>query len=731
MASRNAANHSLVIAVSALLASLGISGLSEEVDVPTFSHSAPLVAIDAVVLDTETTGLDARVARVLQIGALRLRGGHLISEERFETLVNPGQPIPPPAIGVHGISDAMVAGAPTFAVMAPAFEAFTARAIIIGYAIQYDLAVLQREYDLAELPAPSFRALDIRTLARLTAPTLADYGLERLCAWLGVKLEGRHTAIGDARAAADVFLALIPLLRAKGIRTLAEAEAASRALADREAIAGIGASMTFRPLGPEGSPAIAKVDSFPYRHRVRDVMSTPPVFAAPETSVREVLRQLVETKISSVFVRVAGDLGIATERDVLRLLDKAGEAGLAMPVGAIAKAPLQTVAEADFLYRAIGRLQRLGFRHLGVVDAKGEIVGALTSRNLLRHRLTTAMILGDEIDSAATAPALATAWARLPLLANHLMQEEVEPGTISAVVSAEICAMTRRAAELAQRRMLDRGMGLPPVAHAVIVLGSAGRGESQLAADQDNAIVYAEGAEGGAEDRYFEMLADAMNEILDAAGVPFCKGGVMAKRPEWRKNVADWRATIDAWVRRQRPEDLLNVDIFFDGVPVYGTAALGEAIWEHAYARGHAARDFQNLLSEAARRRASAFTLLGNVHTDEHGRIDLKRHGLMPIFTAARVLSIKHDVRARSTAERLRGVAAKGAVAAETVDGILAAQQTILAAVIAQQLLDTEAGVPLSPRVNLGRLDKAEHRRLKAALGAVDAAVELVAEGRI
>ena len=61
-----------------------------------------------------------------------------------------------------------------------------------------------------------------------------------------------------------------------------------------------------------------------------------------------------------------------------------------------------------------------------------------------------------------------------------------------------------------------------------------------------------------------------MSDILDAAGVPFCKGGVMAKNREWRKSVADWRATIDGWVRRQRPADLLNVDIFFDAVPVHG-----------------------------------------------------------------------------------------------------------------------------------------------------------------
>lgn len=698
---------------------------------PTASFSTPLIALDAIVLDTETTALDARVARLVQIGALRLRGGRFEPQERFETLINPGRPIPQAAIAVHGITDAMVADAPAFRGIAAGFEAFAGRAIVIGHAIQYDMAVLEREYGLAGRTWPRFRVMDVRMLARVAVPSLAHHGLDGLCEWLGIELKDRHTAIGDAQAAGEVFLALVPLLREKNIRTLAEAETASRALAEREA-SSTGGYLTATPALADDTRALAKIDSFPYRHRVRDVMSTPPMFAAPETVVHEAIRLLIEKKISSIFVRTAsGETGIVTERDVLRAVDEDGAAGLATPIGHIMKAPLQTVAEHDFLYRAIGRIQRLGFRHLGVIGAGGEIVGAVTSRNLLRHRATTAIVLGDEIDCAITAPALAAAWARQPLMAKNLMEEEVDPRTICAVVSSEICAMTRRAAELSEQSMQQEGAGTPPVPYAVLVLGSAGRGESQLAADQDNAIVYAEGAEGGPEDRYFEALATRMNEILDAAGVPFCKGGVMAKRREWRKSAADWRATIDAWVRCQRPEDLLNVDIFFDAVPVHGEATLGEAIWAHAYDHGHAARDFQNVLIEVARQRGRAFTLLGGFRTDKKGRIDLKRHGLMPIFTAARVLSIRHNVRAHSTAERLRGVAEKGAGSLEVVDVILEAHRTILATVIAQQLVDMEAGVPLSPRVVPERLDKPAKGRLKAALAAVDEAVGLVAEGRV
>lgn len=699
---------------------------------PDTSYSTPLISLDAVALDTETTGLDARVARLVQIGGVRIRQGALNPDERFESLVNPGVAIPKVATGVHGISDGMVAAAPKFADITAGIEDFIGSSIVVGHTIYYDLAVIDREYSLARKKGrPAWRGLDIRILARLASPSLADYSLERLCDWLGIEIKGRHTAMGDAEAAGRVFLALVPLLRDRNIRTLAEAQAASRKLAEDESRTGTG-FLPERPRAQDLTNAVARIDSFPYRHRVRDVMSAPALFAEPGTTLREALQLLIERRVSSVFVRSqSGETGIVTERDLLRALHEGGEQALAAGIDAIMKSPLQTVAADDFLYRAIGRIERLGFRHLGVSDNEGNIVGAVTTRNLLRHRATTAIMLGDEIESADREAALGTAFAKLPLMARKLMEEGVDPRTVSAVVSSEICSMTRRAAQLAEDRMASAGAGPPPVAYAVMVLGSAGRGESQLAADQDNAIVYAEGKEGGPEDTYFEKLAREMNTILDAAGVPFCKGGVMGRNREWRKSAADWRATVEGWVRRQRPQDLLNVDIFFDALPVHGEAALAESIWAHAYECGHAARDFQNILIETARNRSSALSMFGNFKLNERGRIDLKKHGLMPIFTAARVLSIRHDVRARSTRERLEGVAARGIGSPGLVQSINDAHRFILGTVIAQQLVDTEAGVPASAHVAPQRLDKAGTAALKEALQAVEGAVDLASEGRL
>jgi CBS domain-containing protein len=693
--------------------------------------STPLLALEAVALDTETTGLDARTARIVQIGAVRVTGGTVVREERFDTLVNPGGPVPKASVAVHGITDERLATAPAFPAVIADLEAFLGRDILLGHTIAYDLRVLEREYRLAGRSWSGFRALDVAVLARLANPSLADYGLERLCDWLGIALKDRHTALGDAAAAAEIFVALLPLLRERGVKTLAEAEAAARAVAERDVrvMGGLPAAAPSPATGPE---LLERIDSYPYRHRVRDVMSAPPVFAPPETTVREAMRLLIDKRISSVFVRAAsGEVGIVTERDILRALDARGEAGFSTSLQELMKAPLQSVHEKAFLYRAIGRIERLGFRHLGVRDDEGRIVGAVTTRNLLRHRARTAIMLGDAIATAASAAELASAWSKLPRMVSSLVDEQVDSRIISAVVSSEICAMTRRAAELAEQRLAGEGKGKPPVSFAVMVLGSAGRGESQLAADQDNAIVYAEGAGGGSDDNYFEQLARHMNEVLDAAGLPLCKGGVMARNRDWRKSAADWRATIDGWIRRQRPADILNVDIFFDLVPVYGDRGLAEAIWNYAYERAHGAPDFQNLLIENVRRRASPFTLLGGLRLDEKGRIDLKRSGLMPIFGSARVLSIRHDVRARSTADRLEGVSAKGIGTPETVAAILEAQGELIGAVLAQQISDAEAGIPLSARVDPKRLDKLRRAKLKAALSTVDEAVGLASEGRV
>ena len=695
------------------------------------SYSTPLAALSGVVLDTETTGLDARTARIVEIGAIRVEGERIIEAERFHARLDPGVPIPAATTKVHGITDADVRGAPRFASVAEKLVTFIGPGIVIGHTIGYDMTVLAREAERAGVGWRPPRALDVRTLAELALPTLAQYDLDRLCELLVIPIEGRHSAVGDAVATARIFAALVPLLRQRGIRTLAEAETATRSLADRQASAARASVYDSAP-PTDAAPTLSRIDSFPYRHRVRDLMSAPAAWCDDGASVGQALHVLIERRISSVLVRCEGGvIGIATERDLIRAIDKRGAAGLETPVAEVASRPLQAVPAESFVYRAIGRIERLGMRHLGVADEKGDIVGIVTTRNLLRHRATTAILLGDEIDCAASVADLGRAFAKLPLMARSLMAEEVDPRLIAEVVSAEIAAITRRAAEMAEARMREAGAVGPPVPYAVVVLGSAGRGESLLAADQDNAIVYAKGAPDGPEDIWFAMLAGYMNEILDAVGIPLCKGGVMARNAAWRLDEAGWKRKIEGWVRRQSGEDLLNVDIFFDGIAVHGDTGLGERVIAHAFDVAGRAPDFLLQLSELARRWRAPLGLLGGIKAEDDGRTDLKKGGLLPVFTAARVLAIRHGLRARGTPARLRAYAELGKASSEDIEAVIDAHGVVLGAMMAQQLADAEAGVRLSPRVDVKRFTADERARLKEALSNVAIAGALVGEGRL
>ena len=195
--------------------------------------------------------------------------------------------------------------------------------------------------------------------------------------------------------------------------------------------------------------------------------------------------------------------------------------------------------------------------------------------------------------------------------------------------------------------------------YAVAVLGSAGRGESLLAMDQDNALVFDEGAPGESGDAWFGKLGIHIADILHEIGVPYCKGGVMAKNPAWRGSMFTWRDRINQWITVARPDQLLSVDIFFDMRPVHGDGRLCLRIWQEAFDIARNDFGFAKLLIENAGNVDAGLGLFGQFKTKD-GRINLKNAGLFGIVSTARALAICHHVVERSTPARLQGIKALG-----------------------------------------------------------------------
>jgi DNA polymerase-3 subunit epsilon len=159
---------------------------------------------DLVVLDTETTGADISVDRVIQLALIRLRPDG--SRKEYETLVHPGMPIPIEAQRVHGISDAAVEFAPPFRRIAPEVLDLLREAALAGYnLLRFDIPLLRSEFQRAGhcWSLEGVRVLDAQVIFHKMEPRDLSAALRFYC---GRDLVGAHGALADTRATLDVLL---------------------------------------------------------------------------------------------------------------------------------------------------------------------------------------------------------------------------------------------------------------------------------------------------------------------------------------------------------------------------------------------------------------------------------------------------------------------------------------------------------------------------------------------
>jgi DNA polymerase-3 subunit epsilon len=187
--------------------------------------AARLEDLTYVVFDTETTGLFPMEGdEICQIAAVRIVNGRRVATETFDTLVNPARKIPRASTEVHGITDAMVAGAPEIAEVGARFHRFAQGAVLVAHNAPFDMEFLRRKEAVigAEFDHP---VLDTVLLSAIVFGQSEVHSLDALTHRLGITIpqEARHTAIGDTVATAEAFLKLLPALKARGITTFGEA----------------------------------------------------------------------------------------------------------------------------------------------------------------------------------------------------------------------------------------------------------------------------------------------------------------------------------------------------------------------------------------------------------------------------------------------------------------------------------------------------------------------------
>ncbi|SMF81918.1 DNA polymerase-3 subunit epsilon [Azospirillum oryzae] len=183
----------------------------------------PLDRLHYVVFDTETTGLSPSTGdEIIQIAAVRVVGGRILTGETFNTLVDPRRPIPPESVPFHGITDGMVAGKPTIDAVLPQFRSFVSGAVMVAHNAAFDLKFLKMKERAAGV-AFDCPVLDTMLLSRMLLGNDGDHTLDGIAERLGIEVVDRHTALGDSLVTAAVFLRMVEMLRERDVRTLDDA----------------------------------------------------------------------------------------------------------------------------------------------------------------------------------------------------------------------------------------------------------------------------------------------------------------------------------------------------------------------------------------------------------------------------------------------------------------------------------------------------------------------------
>jgi DNA polymerase-3 subunit epsilon len=175
-----------------------------------------------VVVDLETTGGAPDGGGITEIGAVKVQGGEELGV--LATLVNPGERIPPFVTVLTGITEAMVAPAPSIDVVLPSLLEFIHGAVLVAHNAPYDVGFLKAACARHGYPWPNPRVLDTAALARrlLTRDEVPNRKLATLAAYFRTPRQPTHRALADAQATVDVLHGLIARLGGHRVHTLGD-----------------------------------------------------------------------------------------------------------------------------------------------------------------------------------------------------------------------------------------------------------------------------------------------------------------------------------------------------------------------------------------------------------------------------------------------------------------------------------------------------------------------------
>jgi len=479
--------------------------------------------------------------------------------------------------------------------------------------------------------------------------------------------------------------------------------------------------------GPDNKSPAGDDSLLPVRP-VRDVVT-----CGDGATIHDAAALMSERNVGSIVVvdERRRPLGIVTDTD-LRKKVVAGGVSADDAVRTIMSRPVVTVPVRATAAGTISTMMRRGIRHLCITEdgtPRSAVIGIISEHDVVLLHGNNPASLAREIGHARDVEQLVAGRGK----GNDLVEEYIGKGVGARFVADMIAevndALTSRLIVLAQEKLSAGGLEAPPVRFTWLALGSDGRREQLLQADQDTALVYedppAESAEACAV--YFERLAAEVTAGLVACGFDRCPGNTMADNPHWRQPLSVWKGYFRSWLRTPDGAALLNVATAFDFRSVFGaedlTAAMRACIDEELAS----SRTGLILLARNAVHNPPATGLWERLNVERQGshkgHFDVKLRAMKPVTEAARVVALDRGAHGLTgTLDRLERLAQDDSALGEITPAVVEAYELFMR----YRVLYKEKGEGAGRFLDLARMGKQDLKRLRSQLPAVTSLQKLI-----
>ncbi len=463
-----------------------------------------------------------------------------------------------------------------------------------------------------------------------------------------------------------------------------------------------------------------------FRLKVSDRMGVDPLQIPGSMSIDEAVSKLAASGSSCALVVDEADLpvGIVTERDVVVRIARLDDRSAA--ISSVMTSPLKSVHPRDNLHQAIVKMRRAGLRHMPVLDDAGRAAGIMSLNDALAVAAGQTLELVDMLAADRTVQSLKATKQAQVAIAGTLFADGVHADDIQQALSEINLDVMQGAVDICLDSMIEDGLGDPPVDYAVLIMGSAGRGESFLFPDQDNGFILDDYPDERHTDidAWFIELAERMTHMLNDLGFVYCPGNVMATNPLWRKTRTQWVDQLRLWIGRDSLNLARLADIFFDFCAGHGredfVQSLRRTIVEMMPRQQRFLRDMYHDDAEGD----VALGWFGRFITvrsgDHKGKMNLKHQGLLPLIAPVRLMALRHGIAATSTRQRLDALLHLGVLETDEHDYLRAAYRCLTDIVLRQQIRDFQAGNTVGYFVDPETLSQRERDMLTDSLKAVD-----------